>query len=76
MIDPAVAPAAVKHAIVANVGMLPGRLTMTNGSSPPVACPIRAENLYFAFWYTENDKVLPNVKLKKGPKPPTRRTEH
>ena len=76
MIDPAVAPAAVKHAIVANVGTLPGRLTTTNGSSLPVACPIRAEYLYFAFWYTENDKVLPNVKLKKGPKPPMRQTQH
>ena len=70
MTDPAVAPAALKHAIVAKVGTLPGRLTMTSGSSPPVACPIRAEYLYLAFWYTENDKVLPNVKLKKGLKLP------
>lgn len=75
MIDPAVAPAAVKHAIVAKVGVLPGRLTMTNGSSLPVACPIRAEYLYFAFWYTEKDKVLPNVKLKKGPRPPIRHAQ-
>ena len=72
MIDPAVAPAAVKQATVARVGMLPGRLTTTNGSSLPVTCPIRAEYLYFAFWYTENDKVLPNVKLKNGPRPPMR----
>lgn len=70
MIDPTVAPAAVKHVIVAKVGVLPGRLTMTSGSSLPVACPIRAEYLYFVFWYTENDKVLPNVKLKNGPRPP------
>lgn len=76
MMDPAVAPAAVKHATVAKVGMLPGRLTITNGSSLPVACPIRAEYLYFALWYTENDKVLPNVKLKKGLKPPTRQSQH
>ena len=76
MIDPAVAPAAVKQAIVARVGMLPGRLTTTNGSSLPVTCPIRAEYLYFAFWYTENDKVLPKVKLKKGLKPPMRRMQH
>lgn len=76
MTDPAVAPAAVKHVIVAKVGMLPGRLTTTNGSSLPVSCPIRAEYLYFAFWYTENDMVLPNVKLKKGAKPPRRYVRH
>ena len=76
MTDPAVAPAAIKHAIVAKVGTLPGRLTTTNGSSLPVACPIRAEYLYFAFWYIENDKVLPNVKLKKGLNPPMRHAQH
>ena len=72
MTDPAVAPAAVKQAIVAKVGILPGWFTVTNGSSPPVICPISAEYLYFAFWYTEKDRVLPNVKLKKGPRLPVR----
>ena len=47
--EPAVAPAAPKHSIVAGVGMLPGLLTTIKGSSPPVALPIAAEYLYFAF---------------------------
>ena len=49
MIEPAVAPAAPKHSIVAGVGMLPGLLTTIKGSSLPVALPIAAEYLYFAF---------------------------
>ena len=47
--EPAVAPAAPKHKIVAGVGMLPGLLTTIKGSSLPVALPIAAEYLYFAF---------------------------
>jgi len=50
MIAPAVAPAAPKHATVPSVGMLPGLLTTTRGSSLPVADPIAAEYLYLAFW--------------------------
>ena len=48
-IAPAVAPAAPKQTTVPGVGILPGRLTVTNGSSP-VTCPIAAEYEYFAFW--------------------------
>jgi len=47
---PAVQPAAAKQSIVAGVGVLPALLTITRGSSPPVARPIAAEKLYFAFW--------------------------
>lgn len=49
MIAPVVAPAAAKHVTVPSVGVLPGLLTTTSGSSPPVACPMTEENLYLAF---------------------------
>lgn len=67
---PAVAPAAPKHAMVESVGMLPGRFTMTKGSSPPVARPMAAEYLYFAFWYMEKEVVRTRVMLKMGAKAP------
>jgi len=50
MIAPVVDPAAPKHAIVAIVGVLPGRFTTIRGSSPPVMRPMAAEYLYFNFW--------------------------
>ena len=49
MSEPAVQPAAAKQAIVAKVGVLPGLLTTTSGSSPPVARPMASEKLYLAF---------------------------
>ena len=44
------APEAPKHARVARVGVLPGRLTVNKGSSVPVTLPILEENQYLAFW--------------------------
>ena len=44
------APEAPKHASVARVGVLPGRLTANKGSSVPVTLPIAEENQYFALW--------------------------
>ena len=67
---PAVAPAAPKHTIVAIVGVLPGRLTTTRGSSPPVALPMAAEYLYLNFWYREKDVVRTRVTLNTGAKAP------
>jgi len=47
--QPDKAPAAPKHNSVAGVGVLPGLLTVTSGSSIPVTFPMADENLYFAF---------------------------
>lgn len=65
-----VAPAAPKQAIVATVGVLPGRLTMISGSSPPVIRPIAAEYLYLNFWYKEKDVVRTRVTLNIGARAP------
>lgn len=67
---PAVPPAAPKQAIVAKVGVLPGLLTTTKGSSPPVARPMAAEYLYFAFWYIEKEVVRTRVTLNIGASAP------
>ena len=48
--QPDKAPAAPKHNSVAGVGVLPGLLTVTSGSSIPVAFPMADEKVYFAFW--------------------------
>lgn len=63
-------PAAAKHATVPIVGVLPGVLTITSGSSSPVTFPIAAENLYLAFWYIENDIVRTAVTLTRGAREP------
>ena len=63
---PAIAPADPKHKTVCQFGLLPGRLTTINGSSSPVNSPIVAEALYFAFWYTEKERVLTAVMLTRG----------
>lgn len=68
--QPDKAPAAPKHSSVAGVGVLPGLLTVTSGSSIPVAFPIADEKVYLAFWYTEKPTVRTRVTLPRGARNP------
>lgn len=68
--QPDTAPAAPKHNSVAGVGVLPGLLTVTSGSSIPVALPMADEKVYFAFWYTEKPTVRTRVTLPNGARKP------
>lgn len=68
--QPDTAPAAPKQSSVAGVGVLPGLLTVTSGSSIPVAFPMAEEKVYLAFWYTEKPTVRTRVTLPSGARNP------
>ena len=70
---PAARPAKLKQAIVPIVGRLPGRFTVTSGSSSLMILPIVAEALYLANWYIEKEAVRTMVMLERGAKKPRSR---